>query len=462
MGIWGVSRVPNLRALLLIPAFTAPLVSGAEKKGAAGDPSFRLAESLEIARVPSDFRVGFCLLTDGDRQYVAYYDQHRRMTVASRQLDSDVWQYQVLPSKVGWDSHNYITMAVDDRRHLHVSGNMHCVDLVYFRTAKAGDITTLESLAMTGKLEDRVTYPKFLKDQDGKLVFTYRHGSSGKGVRIYNRYDPVHREWTRLLDEPLLDGENERNAYPLGPVRGPGGWFHLVWVWRDTPDCATNHHLSHARSRDLVSWQSAFGEPASLPIVMGETNLWVDPAPSGGGMINGGQDLFFDSQDRPVITYHKQDEDGNMQIYAARAEDGEWKRRVLTDWRKPVDFEGRGSMPFIGIQISGLSRAGRDLLTMTYRHRDYGSGRLVIDEESLRPVDKEIEVRRQYPPTLGRVQSDFEGMAVRRAGDLGRSDEEGVRYLLQWESLGSNHDRPRKPPLPEPSVLRLHKLVRAR
>ncbi|MBT7066783.1 MAG: hypothetical protein HN919_10805 [Verrucomicrobia bacterium] len=36
------------------------------------------------------------------------------MTVASRPLDSKKWTYQGLPSKVGWDSHNYITMAMDD------------------------------------------------------------------------------------------------------------------------------------------------------------------------------------------------------------------------------------------------------------------------------------------------------------------------------------------------------------
>ncbi len=43
---------------------------------------------------------------------------------------------------------------------------------------------------------------------------------------------------------------------PQGPVRGPDGLFHVVWVWRDTPDRATNHHLSYARSRDLQRWET--------------------------------------------------------------------------------------------------------------------------------------------------------------------------------------------------------------
>jgi hypothetical protein len=93
---------------------------------------FVIKAVMDIGTVPSDFPVGFCLLTSGKSQYVAYYDAERRMTIAKRNLDSNQWQYQPLPSKVGWDSHNYITMAVDKDGQLHVSGNMHCVKLIYF------------------------------------------------------------------------------------------------------------------------------------------------------------------------------------------------------------------------------------------------------------------------------------------------------------------------------------------
>lgn len=420
---------------------------------------FEVEKSLDVAEVPAGFPVNFCLLTAGERQYVAYFDKDRCMTVASRMLDSDQWQYQVLPSRVGWDTHNYITMAVDDHGHLHVSGNMHCVPLIYFRTERAGEIATLKKLAMTGEQEDRVTYPKFLTDHEGTLIFTYRNGGSGNGRRFYNKYDPAAPAWSRLLDEPLLDGEGERNAYPLGPVRGPDGWFHIVWVWRDTPDCATNHHLSHVRSRDLIHWESYFGQKVELPMRLSEKQLWVDPIPSGGGIINGCEKLAFDADHRPIITYHKSDSDGYMQIYAARAEEGRWVKYLLTDWNKPVEFSGYGSMGFIGISVSGLDRRSPGVFSMTYRHRDYGRGRLVLDEKTLRPINKEIEIVREYPRDLDRVQGDFEGLEIRRAGDIGRSGDSAVRYILQWETLGRNRDRPRKPPLPGPSLLRLHKLV---
>lgn len=421
-------------------------------------PQVKVEERLEIAEVPSGFPVGFCLLTEGTRQYVAYYDKLRRMTVASRSLDSRQWQYQILPSRVGWDSHNDITMAVDRDGHLHVSGNMHNVPLIYFRTNQPGEISTLKQLGMTGEEENRACYPRFLTDAQDELIFGYRHGGSGNGKRIFNKYDRGSRSWSRLLDTPLLDGEGERNAYPLGPIRGPNGKFHIVWVWRDTPDCSTNNHLSYACSDDLIHWESAAGRGVDLPLTLGERALWVDPIPSGGGIINGCESIAFDTANRPIITYHKSDANGHMQIYATRFEKGRWLPHVLTDWKKPIDFSGRGSMGFIGIKIGKLTRATPDLFTLSYRHRDYGTGRVVVDEETLRPTDSAVPVVADYPRELNRLESDFSGIAIRRAVDLGSSGDASVRYVLQWETLGSNHDRPRTGPLPKPSKLRLYKL----
>ena len=420
---------------------------------------WKVEQSWDIAEVPSGFPVGFCLLTAGKTQYVAYYDKLRRMTIASRTLGSNKWTYQVLPSKVGWDSHNGITMTVDDDGDLHVSGNMHCVPLIYFRTEKPGDITTLKKLTMTGQAENRCTYPKFMRDADNRLIFHYRDGGSGRGNEIYNVYDLKTKTWTGLLDTPLTDGQGKMNAYMSGPVRGPDGLFHMIWVWRDTPDCATNHHLSYARSKDLIHWESAFGGKVNLPLTISEKKLWVDPIPSGGGIINGGARLSFDRDNRPIVNYHKSDKDGNMQIYVARPENDKWVRRQLTDWDKAVKFSGSGSMGFIGIRISELSQAEDGLLTMTYRHRDYGNGRLVIDEETLRSIDKNVTIKEdQYPEALDELQSDFKGMGIRRTKDIGDSGDENVRYMLQWETLGGNRDRPRKPPLPQPSTLKLYKL----
>ena len=51
-----------------------------------GDTTFRIEKTLEISRVPAGFPVGFCLLTHKKKQYVAYYDKDRQMTVASQSI----------------------------------------------------------------------------------------------------------------------------------------------------------------------------------------------------------------------------------------------------------------------------------------------------------------------------------------------------------------------------------------
>lgn len=430
----------------------------------APESDYVVAGTLDVAEVLSEFRVGFSLLTTPARQYVAYYDPKRRMTVASRPLDREQWTYQTLPSKIGWDSHNYITMAVDSDGHLHVTGNLHADPLIYFRTEKPGDISSLKAAPMVGKLENRMTYPKFLTDHNGRLIFMYRHGGSGNGIRIFNRYDPATQSWSRLYDKPLFDGEGKRNAYPNGPTRGPDGWFHVHWVWRHSPDCATNHQLSYMRSRDMVHWESAFGDPVNLPIRIDQKSLIVDPIPSGGGIINGGHRMVFDANQRPILAYHKSDEQGNMQIYLARPHEGKWQRKVITQWEHPVPFSGNGSMGFIGIRIQDFRLLAPDVLAISFRHKDYGNGTIQVDAQSFGSVEQPLSVTPELPRSLSHVASDFPGMEIQRAHDLAigaANAANGVRYLLQWETLGPNRDRPRKPPLPEPSTLRLYKLIKA-
>jgi hypothetical protein len=109
-----------------------------------------------------------------------------------------------------------------------------------------------------------------------------------------NIHDPAATEWRKLVDGPLISGEGERSAHATEPRAAPDGSFHMVWVWRDTPDRATNHTLSHARSDDLLSWTDAAGKPLALPITLATGDV-VDPVPSGGGLINLNRELGFDA-----------------------------------------------------------------------------------------------------------------------------------------------------------------------
>jgi hypothetical protein len=402
---------------------------------------------IDIAPVWSGHPVSFDLLNSGKRQFVAFYDAERRMTVGARDLGSSAWQFVNLPSQVGWDSHNSLVLAADREGHLHLAGNMHVVPLVYFRSEKPWDIESFVRRPMTGERENRVTYPQFIQAADGRLTFTYRDGSSGNGSQIWNVYDEPSRAWRRLLDQPLTDGQGRMNAYFVGPKRGPDGWFHLVGVWRDTPDCSTNHDLSYARSRDLVQWETAAGKPLALPLRVDNIDI-IDAVPPRGGMINGNTKLGWDSQSRPVITYHKFDAAGNTQLHNARLENGTWKIYQTTQWDYRWYFQGGGSINFeITFQPVLPVKGG---LRLDYSHAKHGAGSFLLDTETLKVIGT-LNSASPWPVARLKVESAFPGMEVRT--------EEFGKYLLRWETLPRHRDRPRDPPYPEPSMLRLYELI---
>ncbi len=411
--------------------------------------------AIDVSPVWAGHPVGFCLVTRGDRQYVAFYDAERRLTVGARRLDAGKFQLARLPEKLGWDSHNYIEMAVDNDGLIHLSGNMHCQRLKYYRTTRPHDIATFKRMdRMIGREENRVTYPRFFQGPGGELVFMYRDGGSGRGNRFLNVYDNETKTWRRLLDTPLSDGlRSDMNIYPANrrAILGPDGYFHLCWVWRDTPDCKTTHHLSYARSKDLIHWETADGKPVPLPITFDSPGLIVDPVPVGGGML--GVKLGFDSKKRAIASYLKFDDDGKTQLYNARLEGSKWRIRQATDWDYRWDFSGRGYIA-MEIKFSGVSVTSAGKLMQSASHIKHGSGVWEVDEATLKHVAL-MPRGTGRPQCLEKPESSFPGMEVRWLEGVG-GGRPGVRYFLRWETLPQHRDRPRKPPLPEPSMLRLY------
>jgi hypothetical protein len=421
----------------------------------AANPDLREGiHELDVAPVWSGSPVQFALLTHGDQQYVAYYAPDGTMTIAQRRLGERTWRYTALPTAVGWDSHNYIAMAFDSEGYLHVSGNMHAVPLIYFRSTRPGDASTLVRVAsMTGKNENSVTYPLFSYSPEGDLLFEYRNGKSGAGDTYRNRYDVRTKTWTSLTDQPLFVGGSARNAYPINPVLGPDGWYHQVWDWRESPMAETNHDLSYARTKDFIHWETADGKPIKLPITIDTPGLTVDPVPVKGGLINGSQSVGFDTEGGLVIGYTKYDANGNTQLYFARWQEGQWKIQQASDWSYRWDFHGGGSIP-MQVMIGGLkSLNGR--LTISVRHVQYGAGLWEVDPISFKLIGKLIPApveSKDVPPSS---LPTADGMIPQVVRDMDEAEPGGVSYSLTWNALGPNRDQPRPEGPPAPSMLRL-------
>ena len=428
------------------------------------DP-WKVTESIFIDSVWSGHRVRFALLTEGQRQYIAYYNADRHTVVGQRNLSDEQFELFRLPPKerdgregtstiLGWDSHNSLTLAVDEQGYIHMSGNMHANGLTYFRTSRPHDITSIVQVdQMVGDKENRCTYPVFIKRKDGQLIFRYRDGGSGNGNNIYNIYDANSKTWRRLHD-PLVDGQGLMNAYTTRPKLGSDGWYHFIWVWRDTPDCETNHDLSYAKSPDLESWYDVYNNKVSLPINYNQKSLIIDPVPPGGGIINGCAQLVFDAEDRPMVVYHKYDPQGYLQLYASRFLEGTWKAQAITDWDYRWEFSGRGSINR-EVAIKNVVKRPDDFFEVSFSHIKYGDQTLLLDP-NLQLVDQ-LDNRKPLTDYFA-IEGHFPGLDIRLFEDLNSEDSEETKYVLQWESLGSNRDRPRPKPWPAASALYLQML----
>jgi len=421
--------------------------------------SFQILEKIPVEPVWAGTRVRYALLTHDNHQFVAYYDANKQMTVAQRTLDSKEWTFKKLDSYIAWDSHNYITMALDKEGYLHVSGNMHVVPLIYFRASKPYDVTSLKRISsMVGKNERRVTYPHFLKNKDKELIFTYRDGGSGNGNNFYNIYDTATGKWRRLLEQPFTDGEGLMNAYNHGPVEGPDGWFHISWIWRDTPAAETNHDLSYAKSPDLINWFTASGTPLSLPIKLGTPGVIVDPVPIKCGMINGNGRIGFDSRNRVILSYHKFDDCSDpyapTQFYNARFEEGKWKIYQTTNWDYRWYFEGGGSLASGGVSIGAVEYTDGEL-KQTYSYPRQGFGAFLLSEKTLKSV-KTVPLT-PWPKEVLILHSTFPNMRVSITHDAAGVIN-GEQYIMRYETLPANRDRAYPEPWPGPEMLEVYKL----
>jgi len=394
-----------------------------------------IEQLIEIDSVWAGHPVGFCLYTHGNRQYIAYYNSNRNMVVGQRNLGDEKFERHIVPPSsresaggtstvLGWDSHNYVTIGIDKDGFIHLSGNMHVHPITYFRSTKAHDISTLvQQMEMVGSKEEKCTYPHFMETKEGDLIFHYRDGGSGNGNEIYNIYSCESRTWSRMLDVPLTDGQGLMNAYQTQAILLADGWYHVYWVWRDTPDCATNHDLSYMKSPDLKNWYNAFGTKIELPATLDKRLLIVDPIPPGGGIINLAAKLCLDENNQAVFTYHKYDTVGNLQLYLAHMDGNKWKHKQLTSWDYRWEFSGGGSIN-VEFRLNGFNRRSDGHYEIVYWHLKYGNATILLNPE-FENIGKVLK-----PEPFGselEIEGDFPGLKVQTSDNLGESNEENTR-----------------------------------
>lgn len=447
--------------LCLLLLVLVPPGALAQGKSGSSDHQIKILERIEVDSVPADFPVSFSSLTYNEWQFVAYYNKNRNLSVASRRVSDSKWNYKVLPTKVGWDTHNRITMTMDRDFCLHVTGNMHNDSMTYFKTEEALDISTFKKIFPLVSVQDELscTYPNFLKTPDNQIIYSYRTGGSGNGITISNIYDEKTKSFKRLTDKPLFDGLGEMSAYARGPRLGPDGFYHVAWLWRNTPRCETNHSLSYARSKDLIHWENMPGTKSDLPITPRKKLFTVDPVPPGGGAINGAYGLFFDLDNSPLIVYMKYGKIGNNQFFVAKPEKGNWTIKQVSNWNYRWEFTGPGSITF-EIRLKNAQVTKNNQIKISYWHKNRGDGELIVDQESLSLIeDNEVEIveKSEYPEELIEPVSSDKGLMVHWMKLRNQNQMSNEYYSLRWETMGKRRFyKPPENPV-KPSVLTLYK-----
>ena len=282
------------------------------------------------------------LVTHDNEQYIAYYAPDGTLVTGKRAIGTDNWTLHPTQYKGNVaDAHNVISIGVDGDGRLHVSWDHHGHPLHYCRAVSPGSLELGPMEGMTGIDEADITYPEFYNLAGGDLLFAYRSGASGRGNLVMNRYSVADGKWSRVQDI-LIDGENERNAYWQLYV-DDRGTIHVSWVWRETWMVETNHDLCYARSRDNgLTWEKSNGEPYDLPIKASTAEIaWEIPQNS--ELINQ-TSMTADADGNPYIATYWRDADSEVPQYRLVWHDGSgWHAEQVGERKSPFTLSGGGT-----------------------------------------------------------------------------------------------------------------------
>jgi hypothetical protein len=314
------------------------------------------------------------LVTFRDTQFIAFYDQYRFVVLGKRKSGSTKWtlqktQYQGNAA----DAHNTIALMVDSDGFLHLSWDHHGNALRYCRSISPGSLILGDKRSMTGIKENQVTYPEFYELPDGNLLFFYRDGKSGQGDLIINKYDTKTQQWAQL-ENNLISGEGQRNPYPQTCV-DVKGTIHISWVWRESPDVASNHDMAYARSTDGgKTWEKSTGEKYQLPITAATAEYAVK-IPQKSELINQ-TSMTTDGAGNPYIATYWRDSGTTVPQYHIVYKNGNnWKTSNLGFRKTAFSLSGGGtkSIPISRPQMMVSQKNNKLNAILIFRDAERGS-----------------------------------------------------------------------------------------
>ncbi len=377
------------------------------------------------------------LVTFKGVQYASFYDAAQYVVLAKRLVGTSNWQTQRTPyTGDATDAHKSISLMIDGAGIVHVAWGQHNNALNYAKGIKPGSLELGPKLDMTGNKENKLSYPEFYRLANGNLIFLYRDGGSGNGNLIINHYNTQTGRWKRLQDN-LIDGEGQRNAY-WQLATDKAGTIHLSWVWRETPDVASNHDLAYACSKDGgITWQKATGELYKLPITAA-TAEYACKIPQKSELINQ-TSMFADDKGNPFIaTYWREEGDQVPQYHLVYKNENEWKVSNLAFRKSAFSLSGQGSksIPIARPQIIAWQNKGTLAAGLIFRDAERGSKVSIAVCENLQRSDWKVSDLTDYSVGGWEPTLDTELWKDRHLLNL------FVQKVTQVDGEGLAHEKP--------------------
>ncbi|MEO5562215.1 MAG: BNR repeat-containing protein [Chitinophagaceae bacterium] len=312
------------------------------------------------------------LVSFKDTQFIAYYNSERFVVLGKRKIGATNWILKQTVYKGNTnDAHNTISIMVDGDGYLHLAWDHHNNPLRYCKSIVPRSLDMTDKMPMIGNTEQRVSYPEFFKQPDGGLLFLYRDGGSGQGNLVINKYDIHTKQWTRLHSN-LIDGQGQRSAYWQTFV-DQRGTIHISWVWRESPDVASNHDMCYARSEDGgISWSTSTGKKYTLPINAGTAEI-ACKIPQNSELINQ-TSMFADASGMYIATYWREAGDSVPQYHIIYKTGKEWKMQSLGFRKTPFSLSGAGTkrIPISRPQIIAWKKGKKLCAGIVFRDAERG------------------------------------------------------------------------------------------
>lgn len=346
------------------------------------------------------------VVSAGGYQFVAYYDSAANVVLAKRLHGTGEWKIHTTQYKGNvYDAHNVISIMVDGDGYLHMSWDHHNNQLNYCKSVAPFSCELGEKVPMTGENETVVSYPEFYKFSNGDLLFAYRDGGSGNGNLVLNRYRISTQKWERVQTN-LIDGEGQRNAYWQIHIDQQDRVL-VSWVWRETPDVASNHDMCFARSDNGgLSWERSNGKAYNLPINIGSAEV-VLPIPQNSNLINQTSMSSDDEGNIYIATYFKAKGDSCTQFHLIYSEGEKWARSKVTNRSLDFNLSGIGSrsIPISRPQIVVSGTGVNKNVHVIYRDEEHDN-KVCISSANVNRLDWQLNVLNTQ--STGRWEPSFD------------------------------------------------------